>query len=86
MLSSAGFEVIGSRLARERFDAPLADRERRFACERIGRARRQLEGMLDEDDLRTLDVLCDADDPRSVLRRPDVFIAASRQIVVARSS
>ena len=39
---------------------------------------------LDADDLATLDVLLDADDRRSVERRPDVFVAASRQIVIAR--
>ena len=84
MLTSARFDVIGSRVDRERFDPPLSDRARQFVAQRIDRTRRQLDGRLDDDDLRALDVLSDADDPRSVLRRTDVFIAASRQIVIAR--
>ena len=39
---------------------------------------------LDEDDLQTLEVLTDPDDPRSVQQRPDMRIVASRQIVIAR--
>jgi SAM-dependent methyltransferase len=84
MLTSAGLEVIGSRRAHERLDPPLSDAARRFVFGRIRRARQQFDELLDDDDLRALDVLGDADDPRSVLHRPDVFIAASRQIVVAR--
>jgi cyclopropane fatty-acyl-phospholipid synthase-like methyltransferase len=84
MLTSAGFDVVGSRLARERFDPPLSDTARQVVLDRIRRARQQLDELLDDDDLRTLDVLSDADDPRGVKHRPDVFVASSRQIVVAR--
>jgi len=84
MVTSAGLEVVGSRLARQRFDPPLSDGARQVVVDRISRARHQLDDLLDDDDLRALEVLGDADDPRSVLHRPDVYLAASRQIVVAR--
>jgi SAM-dependent methyltransferase len=84
MIASAGFEVVGSRLARERFDPPLSDAARQVVSERIRRARHQLDELLDDDDLHTLDVLGDPDDPRGVVHRADVFVASSRQIVVAR--
>jgi SAM-dependent methyltransferase len=84
MLSAAGFDVIGSRLTRERFDPPLSDAARQVVLGRIRRARQQLDELLDDDDLRTLDVLSDANDPRGVMHRADVFVASSRQIVVAR--
>ena len=84
MLSSAGFDVVGSRLALERFAPPLPDPARRFAARHVARARQAFHELLDEDDLRTLDVLSDPDDPRSVLHRGDAFVATSRQILVAR--
>lgn len=84
MLTSAGLEVVASRLARERFDPPLSGTAREVVLGRITRARRQLDELLDDDDLRALDVLSDADDPRGVMHRADVFVASSRQIVVAR--
>ena len=37
-----------------------------------------------EEDRAAIDVLADEGDPRSVTRRPDAFVAASRQIVIAR--
>jgi hypothetical protein len=83
MLTSAGFEVVGSRLARD-FDPPLSDAARQVVLARMRHARQQLDELLDDDDLRTLDVLSDPDDPRSAMHRADVFVASSRQIVVAR--
>jgi SAM-dependent methyltransferase len=84
MLAVAGFEVVGSRLARVRFDPPLSATARDVVVQRIRRARHQLEDLLSAEDLHALDVLGDADDPRGVVHRADVFVAASRQIVVAR--
>lgn len=84
MVAAAGFDVVGSRLARQRFDPPLSPGARQVAVSRIRRARSQLEGRIDADDDRALEVLGDADDPRSVLHRPDTFVASSRQIVLAR--
>jgi len=84
MLGSAGLAVVDTRVARERLDAPLSGDARRFALGHLRRIRAQLDECLDADDLHTLDVLCDVDDPRSVVHRPDALIAASRQIVIAR--
>jgi SAM-dependent methyltransferase len=84
MLASAGFEVVGSRLARERFDPPLSDHARRVVLGHLRRIRTQVDEGLDDDDLRALDVLTDAADPRGVMSRADAFVAASRQIVIAR--
>jgi SAM-dependent methyltransferase len=84
MVTSAGLEVVGSRLARERLDAPLSDDARRFVLGHLRRAREHFHEHLDDDDLHTLEVLSDADDPRCVLHRSDVFVAASRQILIAR--
>ncbi len=76
MLTSAGFDVVESRLARERFDPPLSEAARRVVQARIRRARNHLDELLDESDLSALDVLADTADPRSVVRRGDVFVAA----------
>ena len=83
LLAAAGFDVVGTRVARERFDPPLSETARDVVGRRISRARHQLEDRLSTDDLHALDVL-GADDPRGVAHRADVFVAASRQIVVAR--
>jgi SAM-dependent methyltransferase len=85
LLASADLEVVGSRLSRWNLDAPLPDDARRVVLGHLRRTREQLVDRLGDDDLHALDVLTDAEDPRSVLHRSDVFVAASRQIVLARS-
>jgi hypothetical protein len=67
--------------SRERFDLPLSETALQVVLGRIHRARQQLDELLDDDDLRTLDVLSDANDPRGVTHRGDVFVTSSRQIV-----
>ena len=84
MLASAGFDVVDSRLSRQRIDAPLPENARRFALGYLRRARNQFQGLIEDDDLLALDVLTDPDDELSVVHRPDVFVDASRQIVIAR--
>ena len=84
MLSAAGFEVVDSRTAYERFDAPLPNATRQVVLGHLRRTRTRLEEALDVEDVAAIDVLTDEEDPRSVARRPDVFVAASREIVVAR--
>lgn len=84
MVAEAGFAVIGSRTAHKRFDAPLSDDARRVALGFVGRARHQFGEYLDADDRDALAVLADADDPRGVMHRGDVFVAASQQIVIGR--
>jgi SAM-dependent methyltransferase len=84
MVTAAGFDVVGTRLAHCDYEAPLTEPARQLAVEHIRRARHQFEGYLDPDDLRTLDVLGDPDDPRSVDHRPDVVLRATRHLLVAR--
>jgi SAM-dependent methyltransferase len=84
MVASAGFDVLDSRTVHERFDAPLPEAARHVALGHLRRARARLEERLDAEDLAAIDVLTDEDDPRSVARRPDAFVAASREIVLAR--
>ncbi len=84
MLGAAGLEMVGSRLARQRLDPPLAEDARQVVLGHLRQTRKHLDDYLDDEDLRTLDVLTDTDDPRSVVHRSDVYVAASRQIVIAR--
>jgi SAM-dependent methyltransferase len=84
MLASAGFDVVDSRTVHERFEAPLPDAARQVALGHLRRARTRLEELLGKEDLAAIDVLTDEQDERSVARRPDAFVAASRQIVIAR--
>ncbi len=84
MFAMAGFDVIGSRVARLRFNPPAPDLARRLALGRLRRSREDLGEVLGPADLRTLDILVDVDDARSVMRRDDVVVASSRQIVIAR--
>ena len=84
MLTAAGLEAVGSRLATLRFDPPLSDIGRHVVLDRVRDARHHLEDALEGDDLRTLDVLSDPDDPRGVMHRSDVLVETSRRIVVAR--
>lgn len=84
MLTSAGFEILSSRIVRQSFDPPLSEVARRMVLGHLRRTRKHVDELLDDEDLDAIDVLTDADDPRGVMRRPDVFVAASREIVIAR--
>ncbi len=59
-------------------------RPAQVALGHLRRARTRLEERLDAEDLAAIDVLTDEHDERSVARRPDAFVAASREIVIAR--
>jgi SAM-dependent methyltransferase len=75
MVEAAGGTILGARTAHLRLDPPLSDSARRFAVGRVQRARGQLAEILDEDDLAVLDTMED---------RQDLFVEASRRIVVAQ--
>jgi SAM-dependent methyltransferase len=85
MVRAAGLEVVVARHVTEQLGPPLSADGRRLAVEHLRRSNGRLAASLDDDDLRTLDVLTDPDDPRSLHQRPDAVIVASRQIVIARS-
>lgn len=84
MLEAAGFDVVDSRTVQKRFDPPLPDLARQVVLGHLRRNRTHLEELLDAEDLAAIDVLVDEGDPRSVAHRPDVFVHASRQIVLGR--
>ena len=84
MLHAAGFEVLGTRLARERIDPPLSADARRLVLGNLTRMHDKFAEHLDAGDLHTLETLIDPEDPRGVMHRPDMFVNASRQILVAR--
>ena len=84
MVTAAGFEALDSRVVRESFDAPLSEHVRQMVLGHLRRTRRHLEELLDHDDLEAIDVLTDTDDERAVIHRSDVFVEASRKIVIAR--
>ncbi|MCU1487068.1 MAG: rebM4 [Actinomycetia bacterium] len=83
MLVEAGYDVLGAEVRTEHVEAPLPDGARQVVLGKLRRQRDQVDG-LDEDDLRTLDVLLDPNDPRGLLHRDDLFVTASRQLAVAR--
>lgn len=84
MLGAAGFDVAASGTVREQLDPPLPDAARQVVLGHLRRTRTQLDDLLDDEDLHAIDVLTDEEDPRGVLRRSDVFVAASREIVLGR--
>ncbi|QXC62203.1 class I SAM-dependent methyltransferase [Aquihabitans sp. G128] len=83
LVADAGLRIVGSRIAQVRLDPPLADDARRFVADTVDRSRQQWQRHLDADDVAALEVLVDPGDERSVLRRPDVFVHASRELVIA---
>ncbi|MET0459706.1 MAG: class I SAM-dependent methyltransferase [Ilumatobacteraceae bacterium] len=85
MVATAGFEIVDARLARVELPPPLSPAARRFVVAQLRRTRDAV-GALDAEDRATLDVLLDDDDPRGAMQRPDVFVAASRQVVIARDA
>jgi SAM-dependent methyltransferase len=84
MLHAAGLEVLGTRLARQDFGPPLSDEARRVALGHLRGVRVRMGDRLSHDDMHTLDVLIDPADPRSVIQRPDAFVASSRDVHIAR--
>jgi SAM-dependent methyltransferase len=84
MLAAAGFDIVTARVMHERFDPPLSDLARRVVLGHLSRTREQLDQLLDDEDLAAVDVLTDPEDPRGVMHRSDIFVAASRDLVIAR--
>lgn len=84
MLATAGYEVIGTRIDTVHLDPPISAAARGFASGILRRSLDQLSGSLSPDDLATFAVLLDPNDPRGVMQRDDVFVDASREVVLAR--
>jgi SAM-dependent methyltransferase len=84
MVREAGLVVLEASTATQHLSAPLSEEARRFAVDHLVRSTARLVAQLDEDDVSTLRVLTDPDDERSLQRRDDLTIDASRRIVLAR--
>lgn len=84
MITAAGFSVVDDRVARIRLQPPLTSELRAFVAQTLTRARSQLASMLDADDVEVIDELLDPGSALSIARRDDVFVEASRRIVIAR--
>lgn len=86
MLKAAGFELVVDRVAHVRLVPPLWMEARRVLLGQLRRMREVFGEPLEERDREALDVLIDEGQPLGVMRRPDVFLDASRHIYIARAA
>ena len=84
MLEQAGFELLEDELLTLALGPPLDDPARRFAHQHLVRAREVLAPYADAADVDALHVLIDEDSDRSITRRDDVELRASRHLYVGR--
>ena len=85
ILDAAGFELVVDRVVHVRLAPPLSTQARRMVLERLQRMRELLAENLDRQDRDALDVLIDEGHPLGIMRRPDVFLDASRHVYIARA-
>ena len=83
-LSGAGFTVEGERRSVIDLAVPLPEVTGRYAQASLHRIRPALEGLLDAEDLTSLDTLLADDGPDSLLSRTDLSVRTSRSTWVAR--
>lgn len=84
LLATAGFDLVDTALVRTDLPAPLGDAGRRWVRRGLGQASPLVRERLDADDLATLDVLADDDDPRGARQRADLEVHAARRLFLAR--
>lgn len=85
MLAAAGFEIVTDRVAHVRLAPPLPDEGRKVVLGHVRRMRDLIAEDIEEQDRNALDVLIDESHPLGIMRRPDVFLDASRHIYLARA-
>lgn len=85
MVAAAGLEVVEAWTQVEHLTAPLSDGARRLARDHVRRISGQVVDHLSADDLASLAILGDDDDPRGVIHRPDLEVVASRRLLIARA-
>lgn len=83
-LRGAGFTIVGQRTFTIDLTKPLPAATGRYAQASLRRMRAALDEQLSGEDLETLDILIDGDDPRGVLRRDDLTVRAARTVWVGR--
>ncbi len=81
MLARAGFDVVVDQMITADLEAPLEDRAREVARRQVGRMRERVEAYVDAGDLEALAALAD-----EVEHRDDLFLHASRRLLIARPS
>ena len=84
LLEQAGFEVLADDVLPLAVDPPLDASARRFAQRQLQSARVQLGSHASEGDVEALDVLIDDAAADGIMRRDDVQLRTTRQLVVAR--
>ncbi|WP_031031723.1 class I SAM-dependent methyltransferase [Streptomyces albus] len=83
LLVAAGLTPTGSRTFLTDLPAPLDPVARAHVRERLARTRDSLAGVLDAEDVATLDALLDDASPDGILRRPDVFYLTATTVHTA---
>jgi len=86
MLETSGFELVVDRVVHVRLDPPLPKEARQVVLGQVRRIREESGDSLAEQDRAALNVLIDEGHPLGIMRRPDVFLDASRHVYIARSA
>ena len=86
MMDDAGYEVLVDRVLTAELDPPLDDRGRQLALRQVKQMREHVEPYAEAGDVAALDTFIDDASPAGILHRPDVFIHASRRLVVSRAA
>ncbi|MFJ8587500.1 class I SAM-dependent methyltransferase [Streptomyces sp. NPDC093595] len=84
LLTGAGLTPSGTRSFLHDVPAPVTDAVRDYVVSHFTWQRQSLGERLAADDRAALDRLLDPEDPRSVHRRPDVFVLGARTVHTAR--
>ncbi|GAA3141952.1 class I SAM-dependent methyltransferase [Streptomyces rectiviolaceus] len=82
LLTEAGLRHAGTRSFLLDLPAPLSEDARAHLISELSRRREMHEDTLDADDLTTVDRLLDANDPKSLHHRPDVFLLSVQTVHV----
>ncbi|MGW2281184.1 class I SAM-dependent methyltransferase [Streptomyces sp. NPDC001770] len=82
-LREAGLDVVAERVVAIDLTAPLPAATGRYVQASLTRVRSALDGVLDAEDLATLDALTEADGPHGVLHRDDLTVRTERSVWVA---
>ena len=83
-LLAAGLAEVETRTFLLDLPAPLSSRMREGVRDHYVEWRERFGHLLDGEDIEALEVLVDAEDPRGVLHRSDVFVLGARTAFVAR--
>jgi hypothetical protein len=86
LVAKAGLSEVATRAFLVHAPAPIDEATRAHVVGYYTWARDALEGSLDAEDARSLDILLDEDDERSLARRPDVFLLSASTVHVGRRS